>query len=163
MRPSGGTGCLHPTLGTLSAMARERDIRGLPEEIEELFADLWQVPRFSGLRRGFRPNVDCVRTEDPAALHFTFELAGVDAADVHVDATPTELLVKGVRRRPSGGRVLQLEIEIGPFERHLQLPEEVDVERATASYEHGLLTIVLPIADRPPRPVTVPIEVSARD
>jgi HSP20 family protein len=145
-------------------MARERDIRGLPEEIEELFADLWQVPRFSGLRRGFRPSVDCVRTDDPAALRFTFELAGVDPADVHVDATPAALLVKGVRRQPAaGGRVLQLEIEVGPFERHLQLPEEVDVERATASYEHGLLTIVLPIAERPPRPITVPIEVSTGD
>jgi HSP20 family protein len=143
-------------------MARERDVRGLPEEIEELFADLWQVPRFSGLRRGFRPNVDCVRTDDPAALHFTFELAGVDVADIRVDATSTTLSVSGVRRRPAQAtRVLQLEIEVGPFERHLQLPEEADVERATASYDGGLLTIVLPVADRPPRPVKVPIEVVA--
>ena len=35
-----------------------RDVDKLQEEIEELFADLWQVPRFSGIRRGFRPNVD---------------------------------------------------------------------------------------------------------
>ena len=28
-------------------------------EIEELFDELWRVPRFSGLRRGFRPQVDC--------------------------------------------------------------------------------------------------------
>jgi len=45
-------------------MAR-RDIDRLQEEIEELFADLWQVPRFSGLRHGFRPNVDCFHTDDP--------------------------------------------------------------------------------------------------
>ena len=37
-----------------------RDVDKLQEEIEELFADLWQVPRFSGLRLGFRPNVDCL-------------------------------------------------------------------------------------------------------
>ena len=53
----------------------------------------------------------------------------------------------------------ETKIEIGPFERHLQLPEEVDVERATARLEHGLLTIVLPIAERPLAPVKVPIEV----
>jgi HSP20 family molecular chaperone IbpA len=35
------------------------------------------------------------------------------------------------------------------------------VERATATYEHGLLTIVLPVAVHPPRAVTVPIEVTA--
>ncbi|HSC91205.1 MAG TPA: Hsp20/alpha crystallin family protein [Gaiellaceae bacterium] len=146
-------------------MARERDIRGLPEEIEELFADLWQVPRFSGLRRGFRPNVDCVRRDDPPALHVTFELAGVAPEDVHVDATPTDLLVRGVRRRHGErARVLQLEIEVGPFERHVHLPEEVDVERATATHEQGLLTIVLPVAERPPPgPRSVPIEVSPRD
>ena len=55
--------------------------------------------------------------------------------------------------------MLQVEIEIGPFERHLRLPEEVDVERATAHLDHGLLTIVLPIAERPLKPVKVPIEV----
>ncbi len=55
--------------------------------------------------------------------------------------------------------MLQVEIEIGPFERHLRLPEEVDVEQATARIEHGLLTIVLPIAQRPLAPVKVPIEV----
>ena len=44
-------------------MAR-RDVDKLQEEIEELFADLWQVPRFSGLRHvsglrhGVRPNLD---------------------------------------------------------------------------------------------------------
>ena len=76
-------------------MARERDVRGLPEEIEELFADLWQVPRFGGLRRGFRPNVDCVRIDDPPALRFTFELAGIAAGDIHVDATSTTLSVRG--------------------------------------------------------------------
>jgi HSP20 family protein len=143
-------------------VARERDLRGLPEEIEELFADLWQVPRFAGIRRGWRPNVDCVRTDDPPALHFIFELAAIDPGDIRIDATSTTLSVRGIRRRPvEARRVLQLELEIGPFERHLQLPEEVDVERATATYEHGLLTIVLPVAVHPPRAVTVPIEVTA--
>jgi len=45
-----------------------RDVDKLQEEIEELFADLWQVPRFSGMRHGFRPNVDCFHTDDPHAL-----------------------------------------------------------------------------------------------
>ena len=30
---------------------RKRDIDDLQGEIQELFADLWQVPRFSGLRQ----------------------------------------------------------------------------------------------------------------
>ena len=55
-----------------------RDVDKLQEEIEELFADLWQVPRFSGLRTGFRPNVDSYHTDEPHQLTVVIELPGVD-------------------------------------------------------------------------------------
>jgi HSP20 family protein len=138
--------------------------RDLQDEIEQLFNDLWQVPRFTGLRRAFRPQVDAFRSDEPAAYTIVLELPGIDPADVHVDATPTQLVVSGERRRPAGlGRVVQMELEYGPFERRLRLPEEVDVSKAEASYERGLLTIVLPTATRPAEPVSVPIEVRARE
>ena len=54
-----------------------RDVERL-QEIEELFADLWQVPRFAGLRHGFRPAVDCFVTDDPHQLNVVVELAGID-------------------------------------------------------------------------------------
>ena len=60
---------------------RAADVDKLHEEIEELFADLWQVPRFSGLRRGFRPNVDCFHTDDPHELTVVVELPGVDPGE----------------------------------------------------------------------------------
>lgn len=136
----------------------------LSEEIEELFSDLWQVPRFSGQRRGFRPDVDCYLGGDPQALTVVVELAGVDPADVHVEATPRLLTIHGERRRPARpGRVYeQLEIEYGPFRRQISVARDLDAERATASYERGLLTIVLPLAERPARQVTVPVEVETR-
>ena len=43
---------------------KDADMDELQREIQELFSDLWQVPRFSGLRAGFRPHVDCFRTKD---------------------------------------------------------------------------------------------------
>ena len=46
-------------------MRRRTDIDRLHEEIQELIDELWQVPRFAGGRRGFRPQVDCVRSDDP--------------------------------------------------------------------------------------------------
>ena len=144
-------------------MARRRDIERLSEEIEELFSDLWQVPRFSGLRRGFRPDVDCYRTADPPTLTVVVELAGVDPADVHVDATPQALTIHGERRRPAGqARVYQqMEIEYGPFHVTVPLVPNCDTGAARASYEHGLLTVVLPLSDRRPRRVEVPVDVEA--
>ena len=55
-------------------------------EMEELFADLWQVPRFTRRHGGFRPQVDCYRTERPAAIHVVAELPGVDPSKVQIFA-----------------------------------------------------------------------------
>jgi HSP20 family protein len=129
-----------------------RDIDKLQEEIEELFADLWQVPRFSGIRHGFRPNVDCFRTDDPHALTVVVELPGVDPRTVQVVAGERVLLIAGERKRPrEAGRVYQqMEIETGPFQRQVRLAEDVDPGRARASFDNGVLTIELPVVDRAP-------------
>jgi HSP20 family protein len=125
-----------------------RDLQG---EIEELFADLWQVPRFAGVRRGFRPAVDCFVTDDPRELVVEVELAGVDPASVEIAVEERFLTMSGQRSRPrvSGQVYQQAEIEYGHFERRLQLGHEIDAAAASASYEHGMLRIALPIAERP--------------
>ena len=139
-------------------MPRKRDLR---DEIDELFADLWQVSRLGGLRRGFRPQLDCFRTEDPATFTVIVDLAGVDPQSVNVTTAEGALVISGERRRDDcGGRTYQqMEIEYGPFERTIKLSEDVDVAAATASFQHGLLTVTLPIAERPPRrePVTIAV------
>lgn len=128
-----------------------RDHDKLQEEIEELFADLWQVPRFSGLRHGFRPNVDCFHTDDPHALTVVVELPGVDPQTVRLVAGERVLVVAGERKRPQAtGRVYQqVEIEYGPFQRQVRLAEDVDPERARAWFDHGILTVELPVVEKP--------------
>ena len=124
----------------------------LPEEIEELFAELWQVPRFAGLRHGFRPNVDCFHTDDPHALTVVVEVPGVDPSTLRVVAADRMLVVAGERKRPQvPARVYQqMEIEYGTFQRQVRLAEDVDPSRATAHYEHGILTVELPVVAKPP-------------
>ena len=138
-----------------------RDIDRLHEEIEELFADLWQVPRFLGQRRGFRPNVDSYHTNDPHELAVVVELPGVDPASVHVVLDGQTLVISGERTRPKAdGRVYQqMEIEYGPFLRQVRLPEGVDAEHANAGFERGILRISLPVTDTPKPPTRVSIEV----
>ena len=127
-----------------------RDVDKLQEEIEELFADLWQVPRFSGIRHGFRPNVDCFHSEEPHTLTVVVELPGVEPGSVHVVAGERLLLVTGDRKRPKvPGRVYQqMEIETGPFQRQVRLVEDVDPTRAEATLENGVLTVVLPVVEQ---------------
>ena len=123
----------------------------LHAEIEELFSELWHVPRFAGMRRGFRPMVDSYRTDDPAELTVIVEVPGIDPKSLTIVVSERTLAVSGERVRDrSDGRVYQqMEIEYGPFARHIRLSEDVDPDRATARYEQGIVTISLPIAASP--------------
>lgn len=138
-----------------------RDVDRLQEELEELFSDLWRVPGFSGPRAGFRPRVDCFHTDDPHTLTVVVELPGVDPRSVRVAVGERMLAIAGERPRPRvPGRVYQqMEIAYGPFERRVRLVEDVDPERAAATFEHGVLTIELPAAERAPAGGRVTIEV----
>lgn len=118
-------------------------------EIEELFADMWQVPRFTGVRRGFRPHCDCFRTDSPPELHVVVALPGVDPDSVRVAAVGRTLVVAGRRERTrsEGARYRQMEIEYGDFERRVELGEDVDATRTEATYERGMLRIVIPLEE----------------
>ena len=123
----------------------------LHAEIEELFSELWHVPRFAGMRRGFRPMVDSYRTDDPSELTVIVEVPGIDPKSLTIVVSERTLAVSGERVRDrSDGRVYQqMEIEYGPFARQIRLSEDVDPDRATARYEQGIVTISLPVAASP--------------
>jgi HSP20 family molecular chaperone IbpA len=143
---------------------RRRDLDDLRGEIQELFADLWQVPGFTGLRHGFRAQCDCFRTDDPPVLHVVVELPGVDPGTIAVAAAGRALTIGGTRERPRipGARYQSMEIEYGAFQRRIDLGEAVDSTRAVATYERGMLKIVLPVAERSTDEEPLPIEVTRR-
>jgi HSP20 family molecular chaperone IbpA len=138
------------------------DVKRLHAELEDVFNELWHGPRFGVQRRGFRPHIDVMRTEEPNELRVIVDLAGVDPEDLHVIAHERALVIAGRRRRLHPDCRLSyhlLEIEHGPFERWLRLPVDVDPRRAEATYDRGLLVITLPIVSRPPRPGRISIRV----
>jgi HSP20 family protein len=140
---------------------KRRDVEHAAEEIEQLFADLWQVFPFSRrLRRGYRPEVDVYRSDDPPTLIVQVELPGIEPEDVQLIASPQALLIVGERRRPKGGgHYQQMEIDYGPFQRQITLAEDIDPEHATATYERGMLTVRLPLAPSPAHKESVTIAV----
>jgi HSP20 family protein len=142
----------------------KRDIDRLQEEIQELFSDLWQVPRMAGTRRAYRPQVDCYQSGDPPELTVVIELPGVDPDAVQLVAGPEAIVVSGERRRTrcEGQVYNRMEIEYGPFYREIPLPDDVDCSAARATYDRGLLTVVLPLAQRRPVQERVTIEVTTR-
>jgi HSP20 family protein len=142
-------------------MARRRDVDRLTGEIDDLFAELWQVPRFAGRRFAFRPAVDCYHSPDPHRLTVVVELAGIDPTEVQIIVSGRTLVISGERRKPRDSQRVyqQMELDYGPFRREIALAAEVDSTEATATYRNGMLEITLPIAERPRRQVKVPIDV----
>jgi HSP20 family protein len=140
-------------------MARD-PIDRLRGEMEELFSDLWQAPRFRR-RGGYRPSVDVYRSARSGELTVVVELPGVDPSRIQVYADEHTLVIAGERRRPSAtGRVYQqMEIAYGRFQRQIALAEDVDVHACKAAYRRGVLTITLPAAKKPAEPVRVSIPI----
>ena len=133
--------------------------------MEELFADLWQVPRFTRRHGGFRPQIDCYRTEQPAAFHVVVELAGVDPAKIQVFADERHadrLPASAAGRAAPAASTSRWRSTTAASSRQIALGADVDVESSKATYQRGILTIVLPLAKKPASVERIEIPVSIR-
>jgi HSP20 family protein len=99
--------------------------------------------------RGFTPNVDVYYCGDPQRAVVKVDLAGVELDEVGIEVGTRQLAIVGERQvQETEGRVYQqVEIPSGPFRRVVELQVDVDAERATATYEDGVLRIELPLRD----------------
>jgi HSP20 family protein len=90
----------------------------------------------------FVPPVDVY--EDAQALVLKLEIPGVKTEDIDVRLENQTLTVKGERKIESGARqenFHRIERRFGTFVRTFTLPQTVDTESLTASYDAGVLTI----------------------
>ncbi|MCE5218427.1 Hsp20/alpha crystallin family protein [bacterium] len=108
----------------------------------------------------FGPPTDVLETE--AGFEIRMELAGIDPAQTQAEVGPDNrtVTVTGVRLAPDSGpvRLLNLEIQYGPFTRQVCLPVEVEGQGAEASYVDGFLVIRLPKKERPVERRRIPID-----
>src|SRR4051812_29685063 len=130
-------------------------------EMDQLLGDAWTRTGYVTKRaRGFSPNVDVYYCGDPQRAIVKVDVAGVDLADVSIEVSGRELVISGERPvQETEGRVYQqVEIDSGPFKRIVELQVDVDAERATATYEDGILRIELPLREQAESSRRVPIE-----
>jgi HSP20 family protein len=110
----------------------------------ELFAPLRGTGNATGL--GWVP-MNAIRTGD--ALEVTFDLPGIDPDTVDATVEGNVLTVSAERSLdlPEDAKVLVAERPGGRFMRRLALGEDIEVDKLQARYEHGVLTIVAPVAE----------------
>lgn len=93
--------------------------------------------------------VDVYQT--PTSIIVESLVAGIKIEDLDISVSPDSLIIKGGRRkeeRINNKDYLYQECFWGRFSRSIILPEEVDAERANASFKNGVLKIVLPKINR---------------
>lgn len=91
--------------------------------------------------------MDAYRAGDEFVVHF--DLPGVDTESIDLDVEHNVLTVKAERRATVADTAdaQVAERPRGVFSRQLFLGDTLDVERITASYDAGVLTLRIPIAE----------------
>jgi HSP20 family protein len=100
--------------------------------------------------------MDAYRHGEQFAVHF--DLPGVDPSSVDLNVERNVLTVKA-ERVPSYGEQVELQVAERPrgvFSRQLFLGDTLDAERIEATYDAGVLTLRIPIAEKAkPRKIEV--------
>lgn len=99
--------------------------------------------------KGFAPAIEAFADKDGKKYFCRVSLPGVEPKDVEITLKGNLLTIKGERKFVRTVKEVELyekEIAYGKFERVLELPEGVNVEKLQAEYVNGVMEISAPIA-----------------
>lgn len=118
--------------------------------------DRWAQTVFGPTGRTASMPMDAYREDNTFLVHL--DLPGVSAESIDVTVEKNVLTVHAERKPPAGDGVERVvdERAYGVFTRQLFLGETLDPDRLSATYDAGVLTIAIPVADQAkPRKVEV--------
>ncbi len=140
-----------------------RDFAALQQDVNRVFSSFFDPAAPNGGAGQWTPAVDLEELQDAYLL--VVDLPGVPEDDVAIDVEGDVLTLSGARTRQAreGGRTIRAERGTGSFRRQLTLPDGVDAERITATYDRGVLEIRVPKpAAAKPRRVSIQVGESPR-
>jgi HSP20 family protein len=120
------------------------DVALLQKRLNTIFNDFARPEGSALTGSSFVPAVDVY--EDPQKLVLKLEIPGVKPEDVDIRLENQNLVVKGERRFEENEKAEnfhRIERRFGSFVRSFTLPQTVDSESVSATYDAGVLTISL--------------------
>jgi HSP20 family protein len=118
----------------------------LKEEMDKVFEDFFGRAGFPSLREGgWIPAVDIHETKKDIVV--TMDIPAIDPKEVSITVVDDKLTVKGERKRETEVKeedFYKNERLCGSFQRTVQLPTEVEGDKAKATYKDGVLKVVVP-------------------
>lgn len=132
-------------------------LRRLNNVLDEAFGG-WPFQQENGsITSSWYPACDVF--EDKDSVKIVAELPGVKPEDVKLSLENNLLTIRGEKKQEAeerSERVHRYERSYGAFERGFVLPSTVDGDKISADYQNGILTIVVPKAERA-RPREIPV------
>jgi HSP20 family protein len=124
------------------------ELMSLRSAMDHLFEDSFVRRPFAGLDGQPPLPLDITRTADELVVEAA--LPGIRPEDVEITVEDGTLSIRGEyrdERRTGEGESLVQEIRRGTVARAVTLPTGLEPEEATATFEHGLLTLRIPKAE----------------
>ena len=136
-----------------------RELGSLQNEMNRLFNTVFDAPLPDGgtTMRRWVPSMDLVETGEHFVLRA--DLPGVSEDDIKIEFEDRTLTVSGERKSEHEGKgegYHRVERAFGAFSRSLSLPQGVDPEAVTASFDRGVLEVRVPKPEqRKPRRIEI--------
>ena len=136
-----------------------RELTTLQNEMNRLFGSVFDTPAAGngGTLRRWMPAMDLVETDDHFVLRA--DLPGMSEEDVTIEVEDRVLTISGERKAEHAeGKdgYHRVERAFGSFSRSLTLPEGVDAEAVSASFDRGVLEVRIPKPEqRKPRKISI--------
>jgi HSP20 family protein len=139
-----------------------RELNSLQQEMNRLFSSFFDAPTAgngTSSARRWIPAMDLVETNDHYVL--TADLPGLSQDDINLEFEGDVLTLSGERKSEHSERqegFYRLERAAGSFSRSLTLPEGVDAEAVTATFDKGVLEVRIPKPEqRKPKKVAIQV------
>jgi HSP20 family protein len=139
-----------------------RELNSLQQEMNRLFSTFFDAPTTGGnggAGRRWIPAMDLVETEEHYVL--TADLPGLSQEEISLEFDGDVLTLSGERKSEHTERkegFYRLERATGSFSRTLTLPEGVDPDAVTATFDKGVLEVRIPKPEqRKPKKVSIKV------
>jgi HSP20 family protein len=134
------------------------EFRRMQEMMDEMFASFFEEPYYSDYmlpepiermpveRSSYRAPLTDV-WEDEKNVYITAELPGIKKEDISVNITERGIEIKAKKKEEMEEKrkgMYRLERTYGGFYKFVALPSNVDVDKAEATYNNGVLEIRIP-------------------
>ncbi len=126
------------------------ELVSLRQAMDRLFEDSFVRPRGSGFGSEFSGSLPLDVTSTPDALLVEAALPGVRPEDVDITVEGGTLTIRADsndEREEVEGETIVKEIRRGSMSRTVTLPSGLEADKATATFEHGVLRLTFPRAE----------------